>query len=105
MKNNVKKINEKIIEKMNSKFDKVSNRIETKYRKAEAAESLAKKDRNNISNLTSESTALQEKLVEQVKKIHELEEDNEDQVNRNSRDTLVIRSTKKGNQEKTWNDT
>ena len=38
-----------------------------------------------------------------MKKIHDLQENTEDQVNRNSGDTLVIRSIKKENQEKTWN--
>ena len=98
--NNAKKITEKIIEKMDTKFDELSTRIETIDRKAEAAETLAKQNQNN-SDLTSESTALQEKLVEQAKKIRELEETIEDQVNTNSRDMLVIRGIKKENQEKT----
>ena len=68
---------------MNTRFDKLSIRIETIDRKVEAAESLAKQNQNNISNLTNESTALQEKLAEQTKKIHELEGNIEDQVNRN----------------------
>ena len=97
--NNVKKITEEIIEKMTTKFDELSTRIETRDRKTEAAETIVKQNQNNVSNLTSESTALQEKLAEQEKKIHELEENIEDQVNRNSRDTLVIRGTKKDNQE------
>ena len=105
LENNAKKITEKIIEKMNTKFDELSTKIEAIDRKAEAAETLAKQNENNISNLTSESTALQEKLAEQVKKIHELEENIKDQVNRNSRDTLVIRDINKHNQEKTWNNT
>ena len=91
MKNNSKKTTEKIIEKMDTKLDKLSTRIETIDRKAEAAETLAKLNQNNISNLTGESTALQEKLAEQVKKIHELEENTEDQVNRNSVRTLKTR--------------
>ena len=105
MENNAKKITEKIIEKMDTKFDELSTRIEIIDRKAEAAESLAKQNQNSISNLTSGSTALQEKIAEQAKKIHELEENIEDQVNRNSRDTLVIRGIKKENQDKTWNNT
>ena len=105
MENNAKKITEKNIEKMDTKFDELSTRIEIIDRKAEAAESLAKQNQNSISNLTSESTALQEKIAEQAKKIHELEENIEDQVNRNSRDTLVIRGIKKENQDKTWNNT
>ena len=100
MENNAKKITEKTIEKMDTKFDELSTRIETIDRKAEAAETLAKQNQNN-SDLTSESTALQEKLVEQAKKIRELEETIEDQVNTNSRDMLVIRGIKKENQEKT----
>ena len=44
MDNNVKKITEKIIEKMETKFDKLSTRIEIIGRKAEAAESLAKQN-------------------------------------------------------------
>ena len=103
MENNAKKITEKIIEKMDTKFDELSTRIEIIDRKAEAAESLAKQNQNSISNLTSGSTALQEKIAEQAKKIHELEENIEDQVNRNSRDTLVTRGIKKENQDKTWN--
>ena len=44
---------------MDTKFDELSTRIETIDRKAEAAETLAKQNQNNISDLTSESTALQ----------------------------------------------
>ena len=106
MENNVKKIAEKIIEKMNTKFEGLSTRIETIDNKRETAESLSKQNQNNISNLTSESTALQVKLAEKVKKIHELDENIKDQINRNSRDALGIRGKKKKeNQEKTWNDT
>ena len=105
MENNATKIAEKTIEKMNTKSDELSTRIKTIDRKAEAAETPTKQNQNNISNLTSESTALQERLAEQAKKIHELEEDIEDQVNRNSKEALVIRGIKKNNQEKTWNNT
>ena len=55
MENNAKKITEKTIEKMDTKFDELSTRIETIDRKAEAAETLAKQNQNN-SDLTSEST-------------------------------------------------
>ena len=99
MENNVKKTTEKIIEKMDTKFDKLSTRIEIIDRKAEAAESLAKQNQNSISNLTSESTALQEKIAEQVKKIHELEENIEHQVKRNSTDMLVMRYKKRKSRE------
>ena len=40
-----------------------------------------------------------------MKKIHELEENIEDQVNRKFRHTLITRGVKKENQEKTWNNT
>ena len=90
---------------MDTKFDELSTRIETIDRKTEAAKTLAKQNQNSIRNLLSKSTALQEKLAEQEKKICELEENTEDQVNRNSRDMLVIRGIKKVNQEKTWNNT
>ena len=85
---------------MNTKSDELSTRIGTIHRKTETAESLAKQNQNNISNLTSESTALHEKLTEQAKKV-EVKENIEDQVNKNSRDTLVIRGIKKENREKT----
>ena len=94
MQNNVKKITEKTIEKMDTKFYELNTWIEAIDRKAEAAETLAKQNQNCISNLKSESTALQEKLAEQAKKIHELEKNIEDQVNRNSTDMLVIRGMK-----------
>ena len=90
---------------MDTKYDELSTRIETVDRKAEAAERPAKQNQNNISDLTSESTALQEKIVEQANKICELQENIEDQVKRNSRDMLVIRDIKKENQEKIWNNT
>ena len=90
---------------MDTKFDELSTRMETIDRKVEGAETLANQNQNNISDLTSESTAPQEKLVEQAKKIRELQENIEYQVNRNSRDTQVIRGIKKENQEKTWNNT
>ena len=101
MENNAKKITEKIIEKMDTKFDELSTRIETINRKVEAAETQTKQNQNNISDLT----ALQEKLIKQAKKIRELEVNTEYQVNRNSIDTLVIRGIKKENQEKTSNNT
>ena len=101
MENNAKKITEKIMEKMDTKFDELSTRIETIDRKAEAGETQSKQNQNNISDLT----ALQEKLIKQAKKIRELEENTEYQVNRNSIDTLVIRGIKKENQEKTSNNT
>ena len=81
MENNAKKITEKIIERMDTKFDELSTRIETIDRKVETAETPAKQNQNSISDLTSESTVFQEKLAEQMKKIHELEENIEDQVN------------------------
>ena len=101
MENNAKKITEKIMEKMDTKFDELSTRIETIDRKVEAAETQSKQNQNNISDYT----ALQEKLIKQAKKIRELEENTEYQVNRNSIDTLVIRGIKKENQEKTSNNT
>ena len=81
MENNAKKIIEKIIERMDTKFDELSTRIETIDKKAETAETPAKQNQNSISDLTSESTAFQKKLAEQTKEIHELEENIEDQVN------------------------
>ena len=103
--NNAKKVTEKIIEKMNPKLYELSTRIETTGTKAEVAQSPARQNQNNTSNLTSDSTVLQEKSAEQEKKIHELEGNIKDQVNRNSRDTLIKRGIKKENQEKTWNNT
>ena len=88
---------------MNTKFEELSLRTETIDKKADAAESLAKENQNNISNLTYESIALQEKLAEPA--IHELEENIDDQVNGHFGDALVKRGTKKENQEKKWNNT
>ena len=99
--NNAKKITEKIIEKMDTKFDELSTRIEIIDRKAKSAETLAKQNQNSISNLASDSTALQEELTEQAKKICEFEENIEPQININSRDILVIRGIKRESQEKT----
>ena len=64
--NNAKKITEKIKEKMNTKFDELSTN-ELRNNRQEGRGS--RNNQNNISDLTSESTALQEKSVEQVKKI------------------------------------
>ena len=44
----------------------------------------------------SEPTTLEEKVSEQAKKIHELAKNIEEQVNRNSRETLVKRDILKG---------
>ena len=95
MKNNAKKMTEKIIEKRNIKFDELSTRIETIDRKTEAAESLAKQNENDIRNLTSESTALQKRLSEHAKKIHEFEE-NIEYHNRNPRRQSIHKRYKKG---------
>ena len=51
---------------MNTKFDELSTN-ELRNNRQEGRGS--RNNQNNISDLTSESTALQEKLVEQVKKI------------------------------------
>ena len=59
MENNTKKITEKIIEKMDTKFDELSTRIERIDSKAEAAETLAKQNQYSISDLSKEPTALQ----------------------------------------------
>ena len=59
MENNTKKITEKIIEKMDTKFDELSTRIERIDSKAEAAETLGKQNQNSISDLSKEPTALQ----------------------------------------------
>ena len=45
MENNAKKIRKKIIEKMDTKFDELSNRTEAIDRKTESAETLAKQIR------------------------------------------------------------
>ena len=94
MENNAKKITEKIIEKMD-KFDELSTRIEAIDRKEDAGKTIAKQNQNSILNRTSQSTAVQEKLAQQAKKIHEFEDNIEDQVNRYFRDTLLIRGIKK----------
>ena len=83
-------------------MNKIDRKIDTKK---EAADSLAKQNQNNISNLTSKSIVLQKKLTEQAKKIYELEENIKDQTSRNSIDivleTLVIKTYKK----EKWNNT
>ena len=53
MENNGKKIIEKLIEKINNTFGEISTRTKAIDRKAEAAESLAQQNQNNISNLTN----------------------------------------------------
>ena len=67
MENNAKKITEKIIEKMNTKFDELGTRIKVINRKAEVAQLIVKENQNNR-NLATDSTAFQEKLTEQTKK-------------------------------------
>ena len=103
--NNTNKITKQIIEKMNIKFDELRTRIKTIERKVEATGTLAKQNQNNIICLTNETTALQKNLAEQVKKIDKLEENIEDQIKRNYRDTLVTKSIKNKNQKKTWHNT
>ena len=89
MKQILEDLKSSLTKEVENKTKKITEKItETKDRKAEATETLAKQNQNNI-DLTSESTALQEKL-EQEKKIGELEENIEDHFIRNSRDKLVI---------------
>ena len=66
MENNAKKITEKVIEKINTKFDELGTRIGVINRKAEVAQLIVKENQNN-SNLATDSTAFQEKLIEQTK--------------------------------------
>ena len=95
MKNNANKVREKIVEKRNTKFVKVTTIIETIDRKKEGAELLAKNNQNNISKHTSESAALQKNLPEQTKKMHELEENIDGRINSNPNDIVAIGVIKK----------
>ena len=74
-------------------------------RKVSQTTKLAEENKRQIDYLVQERDSMSTKVEEQDRRISQLEEQIEDQINRNTRNTLVFRGIKRKNSEKTWNDT
>ena len=92
-------------ENMNKQFDELTQRLQEMNRKVSETTKLAEDNKRQIDYLVQERDSLSTKVEGQDRRISQLEEQIEDQINRNTRSTLVIRGIKHKNTEKTWNDT
>ena len=92
-------------ENMNKQFDELTQRLQELNRKVSETTKLAEDNKRQIDYLVQERDSLSTKVEGQDRRISQLEEQIEDQINRNTRSTLVIRGIKHKNTEKTWNDT
>ena len=92
-------------ENMNKKSNELTQRLQEMDRKVAETTKLAEDNKRQIDCLVQERDSLSTKVEEQDRRISQLEEQTEDQINRNTRSTLVIRGIKHKTIEKSWNDT
>ena len=90
---------------MNKKFDKLTQRLQEMDLKVSKTTKLAEENKRQTDYLRQKRDSLSKKVEEQDRRIWQLEEKIEGQINRNTRSTLVIRGIKHKNIEKIWNDT
>ena len=91
---------------MNRKFDQLNNRLNEIDIRVNESKTLAENNTNRLEQLEEESKITKMRLEEYSRKVEQLEELVEDQINRNSRSTLIIRGVKFNlRNEKSWNDT
>ena len=90
---------------MNKKFDELTQRLQEMDLKVSKTTKLAEENKRQTDYLRQKRDSLSKKVEEQDRRIWQLEEKIEGQINRNTRSTLVIRGIKHKNIEKIWNDT
>ena len=90
---------------MNRKFDQLNNRPNEIDIRVNESKTLAENNTNKLEQLEEESKITNLRLEEYSRKIEQLEELVDDQINRNARSTLIIRGVKFNlHNEKSWND-
>ena len=91
---------------MNGKFDQLNNRLNEIDIRVNETKTLAENNTSRLKQLEKESKITNLRLEEYSRKIEQLEELVDDQINRNARSTLIIRGVKFNlRNEKSWNDT
>ena len=85
---------------MNKKFDKLTQRLQEMDLKVSKTTKLAEENKRQTDYLRQKRDSLSKKVEEQDRRIWQLEEKIEGQINRNTRSTLVIRGIKHKNIEK-----
>ena len=91
---------------MNRKFDQLNKGLNEINTRVNQTKTLAENNTSRLEQLEEESKITNLRLEEYSRKIEQLEELVDDQVNRNSRSTLIIRGVKFNlRNEKSWNDT
>ena len=95
-----------ISDTMNRKFDQLNNRLNETDIRVNETKTLAKSNKDRLEQLEEEIKITNLRLEEYSRKIEQLEELADDQINRNARSTLIIRGVKFNlRNEKSWNDT
>ena len=90
---------------MNGKFDQLNNRLNEIDIRVNETKTLAENNTSRLKQLEKESKITNLRLEEYSRKIEQLEELVDDQINRNARSTLIIRGVKFNlHNEKSWND-
>ena len=91
---------------MNRKFDQLNNRLNEIDTRVNQTKTLTENNTGRLEQLEEESKITNLRLEEYSRKIEQLEELVDDQINRNARSTLIIRGVKFNlRNEKSWNDT
>ena len=81
---------------MNRKLDQLNNRLNEINIRVNETKTLAENNTNRLEQLEEESKITDLRLEEYSRKIEQLEELVDDQINRNARNTLIIRGVKFG---------
>ena len=90
---------------MNGKFDQLNNRLNEIDISVNETKTLAENNTNRLKQLEKERKITNLRLEEYSRKIEQLEELVDDQINRNAGSTLIIRGVKFNlHNEKSWND-
>ena len=91
---------------MNRKFDQLNNRPNEIDIRVNESKTLAENNTNKLEQLEEESKITNLRLEEYSRKIEQLEELVDDQINQNARSIVIIRGVKFNlRNEKSWNDT
>ena len=91
---------------MNRKFDQLNKGLNEINTRVNQTKTLVENNTSRLEQLEEESKITNLRLEEYSRKIEQLEELVDDQINRNARSTLIIRGVKFNlRNEKSWNDT
>ena len=103
--NKIEENHQNLSTKINENHQNLTQLLQNVEKKAEEASKLANDNKEDIKRLESTVTQLNDKLEEKQKKQEELEDLIIDQIDRNLRNTIIVRGLPKANNERTWDDT